>query len=111
VMAEVGVDISHQHSKSLDMLRAENNGVLPSFDYVVTLCGAAHETCPVFHERTRVVHAGFDDPPALAAAAQSEAAALTHYRRIRDEIKAYVESLPEALLQQDSPVTCKDGLQ
>jgi arsenate reductase (thioredoxin) len=101
VMAEAGVDISAQRSKSLEMLRDAVNRELPQFDYVVTVCAAAHEACPTFPGRTHMVHAGFDDPPALALAAQSEAEALGHYRRVRDEIKAYVERLPQALLQGD----------
>lgn len=90
-MAEVGVDISTHHSKSL----TELGGL--QFDYVVTVCGHAKETCPVFPGRTRVVHAAFDDPPKLAAGAANEEEALTHYRRVRDEIRAFVENLPQGL--------------
>jgi len=50
-----------------------------------------------------VVHVGFDDPPKLAAGAKSEVEALPHYRRVRDEIRAFVESLPEALLRDSIP--------
>ncbi len=91
VMAEAGVDISGHHSKHLDDLA----GV--AFDYVVTVCGHAHETCPRFPEQAKVIHVGFDDPPQLAKDATSEEEALRHYRRVRDEIRAYVERLPEAL--------------
>ena len=91
VMAEAGVDISGQWSKNVDAVRH-----IP-FDYVITVCGHAHETCPRFPGKARVVHAGFDDPPALARGAASEEEALGHYRRVRDEIRAYVETLPEAL--------------
>ena len=91
VMAEAGVDISGHHSKLLDELKDV------AFDYVVTVCGHAHETCPVFPDRAKVVHAGFDDPPRLAAEAPSEEEALRHYRRVRDEIRAYVEQLPGIL--------------
>jgi arsenate reductase (thioredoxin) len=63
----------------------------------VTVCGHAHETCPVFPGKTKVVHAGFDDPPKLAKAAKTEEEALAHYRRVRDEIRKYVETLPGAL--------------
>lgn len=94
VMAEAGVDISAQRSK----LVSELGGV--AFDYVVTLCGDASERCPVFPGRTRVVHVGFDDPPKLAAGAETEDGALVHYRRVRDEIKAFVETLPHALAEQ-----------
>lgn len=88
VMAESGVDISGHTSKHVDTLSDI------ALDIVVTVCGHAHETCPVFPEPTRVVHVGFDDPPTLAITAQSEAEALAHYRRVRDEIKTFIEKLP-----------------
>jgi arsenate reductase (thioredoxin) len=91
VMAEAGVDIGGQKSKTLADLRAAGQS---EFDLVVTVCGAAHEACPVFPGRTKVLHRGFDDPPKLAEAARSEAEALAHYRRVRDEIRAFVERLP-----------------
>jgi arsenate reductase (thioredoxin) len=90
-MADAGVDISGQRSKHMDELRD-----VP-FDYVVTVCGHAHETCPVFPDKTKVVHVGFDDPPELAKSAKSEEEALGHYRRVRDEIKAFILTLPESL--------------
>ena len=89
-MREAGVDISQQHSKHVSAL-----GGVP-FDFVVTVCGHASETCPVFPGPTKVVHVGFDDPPALAKSAMNEEEAMTHYRRVRDEIKAYVASLPQS---------------
>ena len=67
------------------------------FDYVVTLCGHANETCPFFPGATRVVHVPFDDPPQLAEDARTEEEALAHYRRVRDEIKRFIERLPESL--------------
>ncbi|MEA4862971.1 MAG: arsenate reductase ArsC [Victivallaceae bacterium] len=91
VMAECGVDISGRHSK----LVSELGGV--KFDYVVTVCGNAQESCPIFPGKTKVVHAGFDDPPRLAAACGSEKEKLDCYRKVRDEIKAFVEKLPENL--------------
>ena len=91
VMAEAGVDISGQRSKHLRELRE-----IP-FDYVVTVCDNAHESCPLFPGNTRVVHVGFDDPPRLAAAAESEEERLRAYRRVRDEIRAFVETLPASL--------------
>ena len=91
VMAEAGVDISGHRSKSiLELADAE-------LDCVVTLCGHAHETCPVFPGGGRVVHVGFDDPVKLAAGAATEEEALTHYRRVRDEIRAFIVGLPQAL--------------
>ncbi|MEN8149940.1 MAG: arsenate reductase ArsC, partial [Planctomycetota bacterium] len=56
--------------------------------------GHAHETCPVFPGETTVVHRGFDDPPALAREAASEEEAFAHYRRVRDEIREFVLTLP-----------------
>jgi arsenate reductase len=91
VMAETGVDISGQRSKAMDELRD-----IP-FDVVITVCDDAHESCPVFPGKTRMVHVGFDDPPRLAQTAKSEEEALGHYRRVRDEIRSYVEKLPEVL--------------
>jgi len=91
VMAEAGVDISGHRSKHVDDLR----GV--GLDVVVTVCDRAHESCPLFPGSTRVVHRSFDDPPRLARGAASEEEALGHYRRVRDEIRAFVEQLPEAL--------------
>lgn len=91
VMKEAGVDISGQRSKHLDDLR------VPPFDVVVTVCGHADESCPTFPGATRVVHVPFDDPPKLAREAKSEEEALGHYRRVRDEIRTFVEGLPENL--------------
>ena len=91
VMAEAGVDISGQQSRLVSELPVQD------FDYVVTVCDHAHESCPLFPGTARVVHRGFDDPPRLAAAAASEEEALEHYRRVRDEIRAFVETLPESL--------------
>jgi arsenate reductase (thioredoxin) len=92
VMAEVGIDISAQPSKSIAVVAQ-----IP-FDSVVTVCSEAHETCPIFPGRAKVVHVGFDDPPRLAAGARSEEEALRHYRRVRDEIQASIEQLPEVLV-------------
>jgi arsenate reductase len=91
VMAEAGVDISCHRSKNVSELME-----VP-FDYVVTVCGNAHETCPLFPGKAKVVHVGFDDPPKLAKDAKTEEEALAHYRRVRDEIRGFVEQLPEAL--------------
>ena len=94
VMAEAGVDISSQRSKHVDELRDV------VFDYVVTVCDHAHERCPVFPGRVQVVHVGFDDPPRLAKQAADEEAALDCYRRVRDEIRGFIESLPNGLEQR-----------
>ena len=91
VMKEVGVDISGQHSKKID----EVSGV--EFDYCITLCGHAEENCPVFPAKTKVIHRGFDDPPKLAANAKSEEEIISHYRRVRNKIHKYIETLPASL--------------
>jgi arsenate reductase len=91
VMAEAGIDISMHRSKHLDTV------IDLALDYVVTVCDNAHESCPVFPGGTPVVHVGFDDPPRLAREATSEEEALGHYRRVRDEIRAFVERLPGEL--------------
>ncbi len=91
VMAESGVDISAHRSKHIDEFK---DVVL---DYVVTVCGNAHETCPVFPGKTKVVHVGFEDPPKMAEEKESEEEKLNCYREVRDEIKDFVETLPEGL--------------
>lgn len=96
-MAEVGIDISDFKSKDVD---AFGN---MEFDYVVTLCDTARESCPYFPAKTKLIHKGFDDPPRLAEEAGSEEEAMVHYRRIRDEIKVFVEGFPAGLNNQQNP--------
>ena len=95
VMAEAGVDISGHRSQNIAEFKD-----LP-LDAVVTVCGHAHETCPFFPGNCKVVHVGFDDPPKmaqeLAAQGASEEEQLDCYRRVRDEIRAFVETLPGRL--------------
>ena len=68
-----------------------------SFDYVVTVCGHADEQCPVFPAKTRVVHVGFEDPPKLTKHLPDGEEKLAVYRRVRDEIRRFVEGLPMVL--------------
>ena len=96
VMAEVGVDISDHESKLVEELADQD------FDYVVTLCDKARESCPFFPGETVVVHRGFDNPPVLAEEESDETGKLSHYRRVRDQIKAFVETLPDALTERTS---------
>ena len=92
VMAEAGVDIGGQRSKTVEAVKH-----VP-FDYVVTVCGHANETCPMWLSgKAKVIHVGFDDPPVLARGAKTEEEALGHYRRVRDEIRAFVHTLPQYL--------------
>lgn len=93
-MGEAGIDISTHTSKAIEACSPQ------TLDLVVTVCGHAHEHCPVFiaqSPRTRLVHHGFDDPPQLAANAGTDDEAMPHYRRVRDEIKTFIETLPDLL--------------
>ena len=91
VMKEAGVDISNHYSRNVhDLLD------IP-FDWVITVCDHANETCPVFPGKVMRYHVSFNDPPKLAAGAKTEEEALVHYRRVRDEIRTFVEKLPEIL--------------
>jgi len=78
VLQELGIDISRHHSKSLAEFAGE------SFDYVITLCDAANETCPLFFGGVRRIHLGFDDP---ARASGTDQEVMAEFRRVRDEIK------------------------
>jgi len=91
VMKEAGVDLSGHHSKHVDELK----GV--QFDYVVTVCDHANETCPLFPGKTKIIHVGFDDPPRLASESKSQEEALGHYRRVRDEIRHFIENIESYL--------------
>lgn len=91
VMEEAGADISNQQSQKAE----EFEGI--EFDYVITVCGHANEHCPFFPGNAKIIHKGFDDPPRLAESALTEEEALSHYRRVRDEIRAFIEKLPESL--------------
>ncbi len=91
VMAEVGVDISGHKSQLLSEFDDQ------PLDYVITVCGHAHETCPFFPGNAQVIHVGFDDPPKMALAFADEASQLDCYRRVRDEIKEFVEQIDEVL--------------
>ncbi len=91
VMLEAGVDISGYRSKRVEALRYTD------FDCVITVCDNANERCPIFPGHTRMLHAGFEDPVTLAQSARNDEEALAHYRRIRDEIRAFVERLPDLL--------------
>jgi arsenate reductase len=91
VMQESGVDITCQKSQ-----KTEEVETIP-FDFVITVCSHADANCPIFSCSTTVVHFGFDDPPKLAENAKTEEEALNHYRKVRDEIRIFVETLPQVL--------------
>lgn len=88
VMKEAGVDISGHYSKHVNELSNID------FDYVITVCGHAHESCPMFPGKTKVVHVGFEDP---AAATGTPEEVLAVFRKIRDQIKDFVATLPDSL--------------
>ncbi len=90
VMKESEVDISSHYSKTVDELPKV------TFDFVITVCDAAKESCPFF-PGGKVVHVGFQDPPALTRDMKDENEILAIYRRVRDEIEASIKSLPETL--------------
>ena len=91
VMEEAEVDISNHESKLVDDLLEID------FDYVITVCDHARESCPVFPGKAVLVHRSFDDPPRLAKASRTEEGTLEIYRRVRDEIRVFVVNLPEFL--------------
>lgn len=90
-MAEAGIDISAQTPKSVDAFKGQD------FDLVVTVCDNANETCPAYWGAGKRVHRGFDDPATVAGKDASEEAAMPVYRRVRDEIRAFVGELCRGL--------------
>jgi arsenate reductase (thioredoxin) len=88
VMAEAGVDISGQRSKHFNELKDIK------FDCVVTVCDDAYEKCPIFPGKTKIIHVGFGDPPRLAKQAGNEQEVLGIYRRVRDQIREFINTLP-----------------
>lgn len=90
VMKEAGVDISNHESNTTDELPEGQ------MDVVFTVCSDAHENCPFF-PGGKIVHVGFDDPPRLTANMENEEDILAVYRRVRDEIKTFVDNMEEYL--------------
>jgi arsenate reductase len=91
VMAEAGVDLSRHSSKTPQEIGPVQ------YDYVVTVCGHANENCPVFPGKAKVVHVAFDDPPKLTKHLPDGEEKLAVYRRVREEIRRFIETLPGAL--------------
>jgi arsenate reductase len=85
VMKELGIDISGHRSKSVDEFAGQK------FDYVLTVCDNAKESCPVYPGHTNSLHHNFDDP---AAAQGSDEKRLAVFRRVRDEIREYLRGFP-----------------
>jgi arsenate reductase len=85
VMKELGIDISHHRSKSVSEFEGQ------PFDYVLTVCDNARESCPVFPGTSRMIHSSFEDPAAVQG---SENQRLEVFRRIRDQIRQYLKTFP-----------------
>lgn len=81
VMAEVGIDISHHRSKAIEEFRDI------SFDYVVTVCDRAKETCPFFPGAKEYIHKGFEDPSKVSGSPTAPAV----FRRLRDDITEWIK--------------------
>lgn len=94
VMKEIGVDISSHYSKTTEELPAVK------FDYVITVCDSAKENCP-YYPGGKVIHVGFQDPPALTKNMSDQEEILKVYRRVRDEIEAAIKNLPQILGAQN----------
>jgi arsenate reductase (thioredoxin) len=85
VMKELGIDISGHRSKHVNEFKGQ------AFDYVLTVCDNAKESCPVFPGQTKRIHKAFEDPAAFQA---TEAERLARFRRVRDEIRDYLKNFP-----------------
>jgi arsenate reductase (thioredoxin) len=81
-MQEIGIDISGHRSKSVDEFLGQE------FDYIITVCNNAKETCPVFPGKARRIHQSFEDPPPPGAKSAEET--LSIFRRVRDEIREWM---------------------
>lgn len=90
-MKEIGIDISTHRSKLLNELENLN------FDLVITVCSNAHESCPLFPGKAKVMHVPFDDPPALASGLSDKEEILKPYRRVRDQIGEFVKSIDKLI--------------
>lgn len=85
-MKEMGIDISAQRSKSVEEFQRQQ------FDYVITVCDNARESCPVFFGASTSLHHSFEDPAALNG---SEAERLALFRRVRNELRDYLTKFAE----------------
>ena len=82
-MRELGIDISGHRSKNVDEFSGQD------FDYVLTVCDNAKESCPIFPGKTVTIHQNFEDPAALQG---SEEERLAAFRRVRDQLREYLKS-------------------
>ena len=81
-MQELGIDISRHRSKHVDEFESRH------FDYVITVCDNAKESCPVFFGAAEKLHHSFEDPPSASQGAEAERLAI--FRRVRDELRVYL---------------------
>lgn len=100
VMRELGIDISAHRSKSVDAFTGQ------SFDYVLTVCDNARESCPIFPGKALVIHQSFEDP---AAVQDSEDARLAAFRRVRDQLRQYLGTFATRVDDQSPPVLLPNG--
>ena len=87
VMREVGIDIAGQRSKSVDEFAGQ------SFDYVITVCDNAKQSCPVFSAKTKRLHWSIEDPAAVQG---SDEERLTAFRRVRDQLRARLQAFVQS---------------
>lgn len=90
VMTEDGVDVSMHYSKTLSELSDKD------FDIVITVCGHANETCPMYLKKAKIIHKGFDDPAKFDGTEEEK---LSFFRKVRDEIKYYIKNQLKNLLE------------
>jgi arsenate reductase len=91
VMREVGIDISSHRSKSVDEFAGQD------FDYVITVCDNAKESCPIFPATTKRIHWSVADPAAVQASAEET---LTAFRRARDELRARLQAFTRGVVEE-----------
>jgi arsenate reductase len=90
VINELNIDMTKQYSKTIEELPTQQ------FDYIFTVCDSAHENCP-YYPATKIIHVGFQDPPALTKEMTDEEEILKIYRRVRDEIELFIKDLKKYL--------------
>jgi arsenate reductase len=90
-MTEIGIDISGHRSKSLDEFLDQN------FDYIITVCNNANQSCPVFPGNTQRIHWSFDDPAAFEGTDEEK---LVEFRRVRDQIRERLATFSQETLDQ-----------
>ena len=101
VMKEIGIDLSGHRSKHVDEFAGQ------SFDYVLTVCDNAKESCPIFPGHGNRIHKAFEDPAALEGSEQDR---LALFRRVRDEIRAYLKAFPPERFSTNTGVDPKSEM-